>query len=178
MIIAAVPFLGAALPLGGCAQDCAEWNTRGFHEAASATDTRRCLSTGLDIAVTGKDGNTALHWAARYGNARAVGVLLDAGADIDDTRAGHGNTPLHMAAGGNTVDVVEVLLDAGADIEARNRDGYIPLHSAASTGLAPTVDLLLDAGADARTRTSDGELPVDLARDNPNVKGSNAFRRL
>ena len=73
---------------------------------------------------------------------------------------------------------VRLCLSESADIGARTALGRTALHRAAAFGTPETVDLLLDARADARTRTGDGERPFDLARDNPDLKGTDAYWRL
>ena len=84
--------------------DCADWNTAAFFEAAEISDVMRCLQAGADPNV--------LPLAALSGNAGAVKVLLEAGADLE-ARAEGGNTPLHMAALGETAETVTALLEAG-----------------------------------------------------------------
>jgi ankyrin repeat protein len=72
-------------------------------------------------------GEQPLHTAAYHGNAEAVGLLLDAGADVDGRDVRFDGTPLAFAtvgsgerAGqpGNWIDVVRLLVSAGA-----SRDG-------------------------------------------------------
>lgn len=67
---------------------------------------------------------TLLHvvtdWPGHFPNGAAtVGVLVDAGADVNARfRGPHEETPLHWAASSDDVEVLDALLDAGADIEA------------------------------------------------------------
>eukprot|EP01035_Chromulina_nebulosa_P069312 gene69312-biopygen15067 len=112
--------------------------------------------TALDITTSApictllrvhKTGSTALHWAAGYGHAVTVTLLLDRGADIE-AKDENGWTALHDAAGNGHAATVTLLLDRGADIEAKNEDGSTTLHDAAGNGHAATVTLLLDRGAD------------------------------
>ena len=70
---------------------------------------------------------TPLHWAAAAGHAKAVEVLLEAGArDVVDSS---GNGALHLGALRLDAPVLKALLaaDAGRVRDARNRAGHTPL---------------------------------------------------
>ncbi|MFI0813186.1 ankyrin repeat domain-containing protein [Streptomyces echinatus] len=89
-------------------------------------------------------GRTAVHYAAAYGDANALRVLLAGGAApgaADDA----GWTPLHFAAQAQAPPVVEVLLAAGAAVDAVDRHGNTPLWRAVfcSQGEGATIRLLL-----------------------------------
>ena len=58
--------------------------------------------------------NTPLHTAAFQGYAGIVGLLLDAGADVNANGTA-GNMPLHLASPRSSGETMEVLLGAGAD---------------------------------------------------------------
>ena len=165
--------LGAGLYLGafvGQAQaqaDCRPWNIAAFFKVATAPDVMRCLEKGADIHARDEYGETPLHYAAKYGTAGMVNVLLNAGADADiDARDKFGETPLHYAASDGTAEMVNVLLNAGADadIDARDENGETPLHFAASDGTAEMVNVLLNAGANIEAREDKfGETPLHYA---------------
>jgi ankyrin repeat protein len=80
-------------------------------------------------------GETPLHTAAYYRQARAVYVLLKLGADPNAANA-RGQTPLHYAAklhgdpGPYTPDprIIFLLVRLGADPNARDDRGWTPLH--------------------------------------------------
>ena len=92
-------------------------------------------------------GMTALHRAARDGDAGLVGRLLDAGADAT-AETHYGVTPLELACGAGDAAAVRALLAAGADANAVLPDGSTPLMAAARTGRPAAVAALLAAGAD------------------------------
>jgi len=69
-----------------------------------------------------RDQGGALHLLAKRGDARAVGWLLDRGAD-PNARWAHWDaevTPLHMATWSGSVEVARLLLVAGADPTIRD----------------------------------------------------------
>ncbi len=115
----------------------------GIHEAASCSRIVRPSSTCTEaikvlvdagsgpnerIGERGGDhaGATPLHFAARYGTAESVRVLIAAGGD-PNARNLHGETPLHRWASSPFLQrnggPVGPLLDAGADATARNAAG-------------------------------------------------------
>src|SRR4051795_1464566 len=103
----------------------------------------------------------ALAAAIRDGDTRAVGKLIEAGADVN-ARDAEGNTPLILAAFYAGPRCVEVLLEKGADPNAANRAGVTALIRAA-TDYEKTC-LLIAAGAKVGVRTADlGNTPLILA---------------
>jgi ankyrin repeat protein len=71
----------------------------------------------------------ALMYAAREGHTEAVGLLLDAGADVHDVDA-NGIGPLLLAISNNRVETARELIDRGADINAVDWYGRSPLWAA------------------------------------------------
>ena len=61
-------------------------------------------------------GWTGLHAAAQHGQANAVGLLLEHGADPNAREAGDNTYAMHWAAAGGHLDVVRRLADAGGDV--------------------------------------------------------------
>ena len=104
------------------------------------------------------DAYLPLHLAASRGDAEAVALLLEHGAD--PTRpSGKGSrerTPLEwlVHTPGDTVgprqvsQVAKLLIEAGADVNIRTEDGRTPLMSMAERGWTEPVKALLDLGAD------------------------------
>jgi ankyrin repeat protein len=125
------------------------------------------VDAGAEVAVNrDRGGWTALHFAAKYGNAKAVRVLLGAGVD-PDARGSDGFTALALGVRANHPAVVEILVRAGAAVDAgqvvRGR-WWTPLHVAADLGDAEMVGILLRAGADPSSHSSsDPFSPLDAA---------------
>ena len=93
----------------------------------------------------GTDGATPLMYAALYGDASTVRLLLERGAN-PNLRNDAGATALMWAA--DDADKTRLLLEHGADANARSDDGRTPLVIAAGQyGSSPVVKLLLDHGA-------------------------------
>ena len=97
----------AVLALAGCdnpvstdatpAVDCADWNSKKYFQAAAVEDVTDCLTSGADIKARDEDGETPLHWAARFNeNPAVIAALLDAGAD-PEARDEAGKTPWDYA---------------------------------------------------------------------------------
>ncbi len=96
--------------------------------------------------LTGTGGSTPLMYAALYGNAESVRLLLEAGSDPNirnEARA----TALMWAV--DNLDKTRLLIRNGADVNARSDDGRTPLLiAAARPGSYDVVKLLLDHNAD------------------------------
>jgi ankyrin repeat protein len=111
-------------------------------EAAKAGDTEQLRALiaddpSLGVAIdTDGSAQTALHWAAFYGHADAVALLLGQGAAVIDARSADASTPLHRAAAAGHAAAVGALLECGADAEAEDDDGRTPLVQAAMLGAA------------------------------------------
>jgi hypothetical protein len=133
-----------------------DWAVRLAAERGHVAALRALLDGGADVAAELDNASTArplppgtaLHWAARNGQAGAVQLLLGAGSAVDANNI-LGETALHLAAAQGYAEVVQLLLGAGSAVDARNswRDSTA-LHYAAHYGHAEVVRLILGAGAD------------------------------
>ena len=118
-------------------------------------------------------GLSAIHLAAREGQAATVMALLDGGVDIDFPSAADGTTPMLMAAINGYFDLVAELLALGADPNLASDAGATPLYAVLNMHWAPKarhpqpleyqqqeigylelMRALLDAGADVNARLS------------------------
>lgn len=107
-------------------------------------------------AADGEMRHFALAWAAQYGHADVVRLLLDAGEDPSryNPRGAHAHsTPLHQAAFAGHLDVVRLLTDRGARLDIRDTIHQgTPLQWAAYVGHADVVEFLRGAGSDPAGR--------------------------
>jgi ankyrin len=109
-------------------------------------------SEGGDYTQEG--GFTALLFAAREGDVESAGLLLDAGANIEDA-APTGTSALVLAVHSDQAQVAEYLLKRGADPNS-NGAGYTALHAAVVRGNANVAKALLAAGAKTEVRQTRG----------------------
>ncbi|CAK9072176.1 Serine/threonine-protein phosphatase 6 regulatory ankyrin repeat subunit C (PP6-ARS-C) (Serine/threonine-protein phosphatase 6 regulatory subunit ARS-C), partial [Durusdinium trenchii] len=110
-----------------------------------------------------KEGLSALHRAARQGDAAEAQRLIEAGADVelqDQTRSRQ--RPLHYAAKEGHVAVLERLLAAKATLCAKDKRGYRPLHLAAEEGHVEVLERLLAAKATVEAENKYGRTPWQL----------------
>lgn len=92
--------------------------------------------------LKGPGGSTPLMYAALYGDAESVRLLLEAGADPNISNEA-GATPLMWAV--DDIDKTRLLIRSGADVDARSDDGRTPLLiAAARPGSYDIIKLLLD----------------------------------
>ncbi len=122
------------------------------------------------------EGTTPLMRAARNGDAPAMRLLLDRGADPTLVQKNH-STVLMLAAGlgrglgvfakeysteAEMLDAVKVLLDRHIDINAANDQGLTALHYAAMAS-DDIVRLLAANGANLEAKDKQGRTPLDSA---------------
>lgn len=99
-------------------------------------------------------GSTPLLFAARTGDIETASVLVEAGADVDDTAAS-GTSALVIATHSGHAALASYLLDQGADPNAAGA-GYAALHAAVLRSQHELVKKLLDHGADIDARVEHG----------------------
>lgn len=91
-------------------------------------------------------GSTPLLFVARNGDVETARVLVDAGADVQDTEAS-GASVLVVATHSGHGPLGIYLLEQGADPNAAEA-GYTALHAAVLRGQVELAEALLDHGAD------------------------------
>merc|ERR1719424_2462167 len=106
-----------------------------------------CVRVLCDTAnkdARAKNGERPLHWAAEFGNAGCIQVLLDSGAQVD-SKSNYGRTALHLAVLNNNVGCAKALIEHGASVEIVDS-----LVEATPLDLASTDDMrcLLEAPHD------------------------------
>ena len=116
-----------------------------LHDASTVGDAESIallLSHGADANfTTGRQGTPCLHTAAFNGHARAMELLLHAGAKVDAAEA-RGCTALHVAAQAGHEAAVSCLLAWHAEPLATCALGTTPLQAARENGHADAARLL------------------------------------
>jgi ankyrin repeat protein len=129
---------------------------------------RKLVQLGVDVSARiGRRRETALHFAAYFGDTALIDFLCMNGAPIE-AHDNHRRAPLHCAAWEGHHDAVRVLLSRGADINTQDDAGRTALFGAASGGYMETVRALLGRGADANIR---GGTKVQTALDRAEARG-------
>lgn len=128
--------------------------------------------------TTDGDGRTALIHATLNNEVRAVGFLLERGAN-PDLRDRRGFGALHFAAQDYLPHVVSLLVSAGAAVDLVDVHGNSPLSKAVfnSRGRGEVIELLLGAGADPHLKNEHGVSPAELAESIANYPVARFFAR-
>ncbi|XP_049943601.1 poly [ADP-ribose] polymerase tankyrase-1-like [Schistocerca serialis cubense] len=138
------------------------------------SEMRALLAAGADVGATDGDGWTALHWAARNGQAEMAKCLLAAGADVE-ARGQWEWTALFWAARQGQVEAAKALLSAGADLEARDIWQNTPLFLAAMTGHTAAVRFLVASCADPNATEENATTPLHWAAYNGHADAAAAL---
>ncbi|KAH8660065.1 ankyrin repeat-containing domain protein [Xylariales sp. PMI_506] len=107
---------------------------------------RLLLAQGADVNVEEGNGLTALRGAVLDNHAKAVDILLQAGASTRKTQGGYGiwnKAPLVTAAGAGQVEIVKLLIEAGACVNpgaARRTAAAVANAAQQSNNNKPTED--------------------------------------
>lgn len=100
-----------------------------------------------DVNNADMEGATALHWAVRTDNLKAVEQLIQAGADVNRANP-YGVTPVWLACTNRNTPIIEKLLAAGADPDAVLETGDSVLMNCVRTGTTKAVEALIRNGAE------------------------------
>ncbi|HEY3045705.1 MAG TPA: ankyrin repeat domain-containing protein, partial [Vicinamibacterales bacterium] len=149
---------------------------RGAAAAAAAADQAAADQAADDIVAGlvggGSGGLTPLVFAAREGDIEVSKLLLDAGADVNQTTE-YGWTPLLTATNNRNYKLGAYLIERGANVNLANKGGWTPLYLATDNrniegGDYPVpkpdmdhmdyIKLLLDHGADVNARVKENTL--------------------
>jgi len=130
------------------------------------------------------DGLTLLGFAAHFGHAQAVSILLVHGADVNaisHSKASYipSNTALHAAiAGERSMDVIRLLLENGADPNIIDSNGHTCLHVAAyHDDNREMIELLIEHDADVNAKPSGGTSALRVAMQQGNAQAAETLRR-
>lgn len=100
-----------------------------------------------DVVSVDDDGRSPLFYAAEVGNAGAVALLIQHGAEVN-RQDRFGLTALMGAAWFGQLECITTLLDAGADVHTRNGYGQTALFLSAQASRTACLERLLQGGAD------------------------------
>ena len=148
--------------------------TKSFTGAAVDGDVRQVqlhLARGTHINEKTIFGDTARHYAAKYGHTDLVELLIDKGAKVN-SRDRDGETPAHIAISRHYREIVDLLVAKGAaispvhlaayradlatvirsvkeqiDVNKTDEAGFTLLYIAASSGQKEMVEYLIGQGA-------------------------------
>jgi uncharacterized protein len=155
---------------GAGAAGAAAGAARGAGAGEDETDDSEVVVAGL--VGSGGGGLTALVFAAREGDLESAKLLVDAGADVNQTTE-YGWTPLLTATNNRHYQLGKYLLEHGADVNKANKGNWAPLYLATDNrniegGDYPVpkpdmdhleyIKLLLEHGADPNGRAKDNTL--------------------
>ncbi|KAI3415806.1 hypothetical protein GPALN_005385 [Globodera pallida] len=105
------------------------------------------LMTGQKGAMTvdAKDRNsdTPLFYAATFGHFECAKLLLDKGANVNQTDK-RIRTAAHCAAAKGQLRILKLLRQFGASFSLQNYRGDLPFHEAVQTGLKDVIEWFLD----------------------------------
>ncbi len=109
-----------------------------------------------------------LQQAIWNGRADICALLLEGGADVEDSR--FGSVPLAIATERGDAAIVSLLLRHGASVDAVDAaTKRSALHVAASLGRSEIIKMLLEAGADIEAREEESCTPIWIAARNERV---------
>ena len=114
------------------------------------------LKHGANSAVTYKDGQQLVHYAAARGDLMSLGLLSEFQANLDAIVSEDGRTALHIGIVHKQDQVVLMLLRRGAATNIRDKSGHAALHLAAITGVWDMIWHLIRSGADPAIINDDG----------------------
>jgi ankyrin repeat protein len=157
---------------GGSGSGAAAAAGRGATPGAGEDETDDSEVVVAGLVGSGGGGLTALVFAAREGDLESTKLLLDAGANIDQTTE-YGWTPLLTATNNRHYVLGKYLMERGADVNKANKGMWTPLYLATDNrniegGDYPVpkpdmdhleyIKLLLEHGADPNAAAKDNTL--------------------
>ncbi|OAX55531.1 ankyrin repeat domain-containing protein [Xanthomonas graminis] len=121
------------------------------------------LAPGVDLSAHGDQNVTLLEYAIWHEQPRALGALLDAGANPAEPGMDQ-ETVVHMAAMAKDPHYLKLLLQHGAPVDPVSARGHwTPLFRALQSKRDEQIQLLLQAGADPHRVDASGNSLLHLA---------------
>lgn len=137
--------------------------------SADAATGALLLAKGAKADTLDRSGKAPIDYAAARGATRLVGLMLDAGVDVN-AAYGHGLTAAMWAAGfsdltptADAVATLKLLIARGAKLDSVDDRGRSALMIAAALNRFETVRALRQAGADLALRDKSGRTAAELA---------------
>ena len=126
---------------------------------------RRLLAAGVPVTGPHREKSkciNALSAAGLMNNLEVMNILLDAGADPNDTA--DPQLSLHYAAAEGHAACAELLLDRGAKVNSTHHpEGLSALHIAVKRSDHALATLLIDRGANPNLASRAGDTPLHVA---------------
>ncbi|GFO49489.1 ankyrin repeat domain 54 [Plakobranchus ocellatus] len=95
--------------------------------AGDISTVRKLLRKHVPTNILDTYGKSALHMASLAGHSEIVRILLEAGAQVNQT-IGSKVTPLHAAARNHNTETIKRLVLGGAVLDAENQNGFTPIN--------------------------------------------------
>ncbi len=113
--------------------------------------------------------DTAVSLAAKHNRSSCLNILIESGADINQTDY-NGWTPLMHAARNGFEEIVRLLCENKADLNAQSHALNTAITLATEHNKPSCLEALIKTGADVTLKTSSGETALDIASSSQNTK--------
>ena len=127
------------------------------------------LEKGALVHVENSNRFTPIIQACRYGNAKIIHALLDAGADPNSSVEDKTNA-FQLCAGSTSTDVLIRMISQGANFDAKNDYGQTALMWSAHSANIENINYLVNIGANINHQTEEGYSPLFFAIKSQNLK--------
>ncbi|XP_023799012.1 serine/threonine-protein phosphatase 6 regulatory ankyrin repeat subunit C-like [Cyanistes caeruleus] len=108
------------------------------------------LDNGADPSLRDKQGYTAVHYAAAYGNRQNLELLLEMSFNcLEDVESSVPVSPLHLAAYNGHCEALKALAETLVNLDVRDHKGRTALYLATERGSSECVQVLTSHGASA-----------------------------
>ncbi|XP_073761418.1 ankyrin repeat and death domain-containing protein 1B isoform X2 [Callorhinus ursinus] len=134
----------------------------------------KLIFLNLHTSEKDKEGNVALHLAAKHGHSPAVQVLLTQWQEINEINE-NGETPFFLAVKGGHEEGSKVLLAAGSDVNIPNKLNISALQMATQNGHTSLVSSLLRDNVDLHQNAEPKDSPLHLAVINNHISVVNSL---